>query len=182
MAYPKAKVISEDGKFIENYRYNSRLRVSSKKLQERFYDHIMLTHWCFHIFGLIRSNILKKTPLLIHYLGCDRVLLAELALYGRFYEIDEYLFFQRQRSPQEAFPNRRSRLTWFDPSKKGRIVFPDWRVLFEYCNAIRRSPLNWYESLSCYLLITRWVLKKRKKLLKDILTGLSTHSNAKKAD
>jgi hypothetical protein len=175
LAYPKAKIITEDGKFLEFYRYNSLSNVSSPKPQERFRDNIMITHWCFHVFGLTRSHVLKKTPLIGNYSGSDRVLLAELSLHGRFYEIDEYLFIQRQRSPQRMFPNRRSRMAWFDPAKKNQTVFPEWRVFFEFCNTIRRAPLSLNESLNCYLLTASWMLKKRKRLVKDILKGLRMH-------
>ena len=182
LAYPKAKIISEDGKFVENYRYNAKLKVHSLTPQERFRDHIMITHWCFHVFGLTRSHVLKKTPLIGNYSGSDRVLLAELSLHGRFHEIDEYLFIQRQRSPQRMFPNRRSRMTWFDPTKKNQTVFPEWRVFSEFCNAIRRAPLNRNESFNCYLLTINWMLKKRKKLVKDILRGLHMYSSENKLD
>ena len=172
LAYPKAKIIGEDGKFLENYRYNSLPNVSSLKPHERFWDNIMINRWCLHVFGLTRSHVLKKTPLIGNYSGSDRVLLSELSLHGRFYEIDEYLFTLRKRGPGRMFPDRRSRMAWFDPANKNHTVFPEWRVLFEFCNAIRRTPLSHNENLNCYLITARWMLKKRKRLVKDILKGL----------
>ncbi|MEA2093023.1 MAG: glycosyltransferase family 2 protein, partial [Pseudomonadota bacterium] len=48
------------------------------------------------IFGVIRSAILRKTPLQAGFAGCDRALLSELCLYGRFHEVPEALFLQRE--------------------------------------------------------------------------------------
>lgn len=48
-----------------------------------------------HHYGLIRRSALLETPLFEPYYGSDTVLLAELALMGRFKTIDETLFFRR---------------------------------------------------------------------------------------
>ncbi len=59
-------------------------RVSSTKPQDRFGDLIRIDHLCIAVFGLIRANVLQKTPLIASYIASDRVLLAELGLLGRF--------------------------------------------------------------------------------------------------
>ena len=51
--------------------------------------------WTPHLYGLIRSDVLARTGLHpAHYMG-DHILLAELALYGRFAEIPEELLHMR---------------------------------------------------------------------------------------
>jgi hypothetical protein len=47
-------------------------------------------------FGLIRRSALERTRLHGSYPSSDHVLLAELALLGKFWEIPEALFFRRK--------------------------------------------------------------------------------------
>ncbi len=74
-------------------------------------------------YGLIRSDILRKTPLLGNYSGADLPLVAELTLHGRFHLIPDFLFFIGHRGnrspkrPQEA-------AAWFDPNQSGKLLLP----------------------------------------------------------
>ena len=38
---------------------------------------------------------------------------------------------------------------WFDSAKKGQILLPHWRIIWEYVLSIWRSPLSLYERLCC---------------------------------
>ena len=51
--------------------------------------------WGTHMFGVIRRPALEKTNLLENFVSSDRVLLAELALLGRFQACDQRLFKKR---------------------------------------------------------------------------------------
>ena len=58
----------------------------------RFRYLVRLGYTCEEVFGLIRSDVLRKTRLIQSYTDSDRTLLAELALYGRLVEVPEVLF------------------------------------------------------------------------------------------
>jgi hypothetical protein len=103
------------------------------------------------------------------------VLLGELSLYGRFYQIDEYLFFNRRRSLQRTYLTQRSRATWFDPSKGRKILFPDCRIYVEFCNVIRRAPMKVREKSSFYLIMAEWIVKKWKVLYWDVELGIKEY-------
>ncbi len=59
-----------------------------RQLSYRYYP-------CEATYGLLRSDVLRRTRLQQNYTGSDRVLLCELALHGPFYLIREPLFFKR---------------------------------------------------------------------------------------
>ena len=63
---------------------------------ERFRAAIRLDHLCEPWCGVTRSDIVRKTGLYGSYADYDRVMIAELGLYGRFVEIPETLFFRRE--------------------------------------------------------------------------------------
>ena len=102
------------------------LRFDSFCLRDRFRDVITMDHLCEPDFGLTRMDTLKKTKLHGAYADSDRVLLAELALYGRFYKVSECLFFRRAHPLQSTAvsPDRRSRTVWFDPENKRQVPVP----------------------------------------------------------
>ena len=49
----------------------------------------------FPLFGVYRTDVLRRTLLLGNHVGADRTLLAELALHGPSFELDRYLLFRR---------------------------------------------------------------------------------------
>jgi len=97
------------------------------------------------IFGVFRTSALRGSALIGSYDQSDLVLLARLALAGRFVEVPEPLLLHRehdQRSVQQH-ESRRGAAVWFDPTNAGRILMPEWRLLWEYgkCAADADMPL-----------------------------------------
>ncbi len=134
-------------------------RIDSPKPHERFADLILTDRWCFEVSGLIRSSVLRMTPLMAGYIASDRILRAELGLRGRLHEIPESLFFSRDHPERSvrALPAHHLRAELFDPARAAKVVFPHWRILLEYFNCVRRVPLTRYERTRCYLSLVRWL-------------------------
>ncbi len=61
----------------------------------RFGDVLSHAWWCFQCFGVMRRDALLRTAAHGNYWGADKVLIAELALQGRFHQVGEPLFAQR---------------------------------------------------------------------------------------
>jgi glycosyltransferase involved in cell wall biosynthesis len=156
LCYSKEQLINEAGEVIRDY--ETRLnRVVSTRLQDRFGDLVLIDHWCLPIYGLIRVCALRATAGYGNYVASDRVLLAELALHGRFHEIPEHLFMFRLHPGQSiqalAFHQRAA---WINPSEAGRTVFPHWRFYAEYFRCLKRARLSKRERFSCYVHLVRW--------------------------
>jgi glycosyltransferase involved in cell wall biosynthesis len=151
--------IDEYGRFL---RIIDRQEGSSLKPHERFSALASLEHHCEQTSGLIRSNVLHKTSLLLNYTDADRTLLAELALYGQFHQIAEPLFFKRIHPKMStlAFPDWHERMAWFNPGINKRIVFPHWQQFFHYMWIIMKSPINGTERLECLKYMSRWILRE----------------------
>ncbi len=183
----QTKIIDRQGKILQNYKI--KLNTNSPKPQERFYDLLSQQNLCFQIFGVIRTNILKMTPLMGNYSHADGILLLRFALLGRFEEIPEYLFFYRKhtqqsismfgrdflvfnsensKQPVTMFPNYYAYTLWFDPAKKGKIFFPHWRIMSECLRSIWEAPLSWYERICCYLSVIKQWRGGELLLIKDL--------------
>jgi glycosyltransferase involved in cell wall biosynthesis len=90
IAYAQTKEVNEIGAFIKNYA--APIKAASKDPVSRFREMILTDHNCYQIFGVIRMSALRQLPRHGIYVNGDRVLLARLALLGRFFEVPEPLF------------------------------------------------------------------------------------------
>lgn len=126
---------------------------------------------CEEIFGLVRSKILAKTRLIAPYSDSDRTLLAELGLYGPFKEIEEALFLHRLHEDGSVVvnPERQERTAWFDTSKAGKLVFPNWRQFGELLWIIWRTPISWRERFLCLGHMVVWLKRRRNFLRRDLV-------------
>ncbi|MEO1670747.1 MAG: glycosyltransferase [Cyanobacteria bacterium J06631_2] len=191
LCHCQAKVIDDRGSVLEEYKVQ--LKTNSPEPQERFHE-LLHQHLCFPIFGLIRTSILNKIdPLMGNYSHADGILLLKFALFGRFYEIPEYLFFYRKHAQQSIslfsqnflvyndkdakqsvnlFPDFHAYAVWFDPAKEGKILFPHWRIFGECLATVWNAPISWYERIICYLAVIKQWNGGTILLLKDLIVAL----------
>lgn len=156
--------------YAEQHRYAELKFTSSNKPHKRLYDIACLWHGCYQVFGIARTSVLKQTALIGTYVGTDRVLLAELALYGRYHEVPEPIYFRRHDEQYCALVSRESQSAWYDPENPGRRVYPTYKIFVEYNKAIWRAPLNLWDKLLCYLTMLVWIWKKKYKLRKELFS------------
>jgi glycosyltransferase involved in cell wall biosynthesis len=143
----------------------------STNAHTRFITIACANDFCEESNGVTRATVLKKTRLVLNYTASDRTLLAEISLYGQFYDVDLPLFFKRFHKGN-VYIDWRARMAWYDPNMGGRIVFPFWVQFFDYFNRIYRVPLPWTERVLCTLSMIKWVLKHGKNMVKDVLYGM----------
>jgi hypothetical protein len=111
------------------------------------------------IFGLIRTEELKKTPLIGSYPLSDQVLLGELALRGKIYRVPEPLFLRRDHPKTAMKANRTDNAyaVWFNAANRGKIILPRYlKAFLEYLRTVRRVELTWQERMPGYLSILQW--------------------------
>jgi glycosyltransferase involved in cell wall biosynthesis len=168
LCYSAAADIDEEGTPVPHHEFGARVDAASAHI--RFRDLMRMEHLCEPIFGLMRSAILKKTPIHGDFPDSDRCVLAELALYGPFYRIPEPLFFRREHSGRVTLqtPSRQDRLAIIRPGRQTRFVFPHFRQFWEYVAAVHRAPLKAGERARCYLEILRWIRNNSHRLLRDL--------------
>jgi len=129
------------------------------------------------IFGVLRADTLRATPLIGGYVGSDLVLLGRLALAGRFHQVHETLFFHREHADRSALSTGGSAgfTNWYDSSKSGRFALPYWRRIRENVKAVMLSDLDGTEKLACLWDICRAANWNRRHLMNDV-TQLIRHN------
>jgi glycosyltransferase involved in cell wall biosynthesis len=162
--------IEADGKEIAAK--SSTVQASAQRPHQRFrgISRVRPTHTCEEVFGLVRIEVLKQTKLIDNYSDSDRTLLADLVLHGPFYEVPEPLFYHRIHINNSVMNKHRyERTAWFDTSAAGKIVFPNWRQLFELMLVIQRSKVSLDERVCCYGHLLGWAKRRRQRLLRDLV-------------
>lgn len=162
--------IDDSGNVIEVKRSTVRFKAGSPHERFRSLSELRPSYNCEEVFGLMRMDVLRKTKLIANYVDSDRTLIAELGLHGPFYEIQEPLFLHRIHATGSVVvhPTRQERIVWFDPSKKGKLVFPHWRQMGEFFSSIHRSPLSIPERVRCYSQMLPWAVRTRRRLRNDL--------------
>jgi glycosyltransferase involved in cell wall biosynthesis len=189
IAYPQTLIVGDEGQPLDIY--NFRPRTDQSDPAGRFGELVLVNHRqhrAVEIFGLMRSSALCQTPLEGAYARGDSVLLARMALLGRFIELPERLFLSRSHTSQSmqtlpaSIKNGRSRLSrvlgtgplpppeWWDTSRKGKANFPEWNLLKEYWTSIGRTrELTLRQRLRCHAIVFEWFVRNTPKLVRDVL-------------
>jgi len=112
--------------------------------------------------GVIRTSVLRQVAVKDSYHHADRTIIAELSLYGRFYQVPDWLYFRRDHPEraERACPTVRSRCANMDPRRADRLRHPVPRLVAEYIWAyvsmIQRAPISPADRRECYQHLAEW--------------------------
>jgi glycosyltransferase involved in cell wall biosynthesis len=169
LCYPRTRVIDEQGNDMGPYPDN--MHLMSDGGFRRFRDVLFREEGeCNAVFGLIRTGVLRRTGIIGAYPASDVVLLGELAMNGKFFEVDEVLF-KRRDHPQTSIRANESeseKAEWFDPAKRNRKPRNHWRWTGEYLKAIGRADLPPGDKLRCYGVLAGWVRVHGRRMIREL--------------
>lgn len=160
------RIIDERGQHLRDY--DDHLHFGSEEPHLRLHNYLFRKAGMWNaVFGLIRVEELRKTQLIGGYISSDQVLLGELVLRGKVFQIPERLF-SRRVHPQQAggaYKNRAKAkialAAWFDPENNNKYVLPVYlQHFFSYLAGVYRAPLDLHEKLLCSIYILKWYLHK----------------------
>lgn len=172
LCYSQSKDLDERGQFFDDPLHCS-LATDSLKPHVRFHDLVCIEHSCLAIFGVMRAEVLKKTVLHGYYPSGDRVLLAQLGLFGCFHQIPEPLIFRRIHLLQSSNGLPHLRMVHFDPKRAGRIVFPRWEMIGGFLSCISNTPISRYEQILCYVQVIKALKSWSRELIRDVVIAFN---------
>ena len=173
MSYTRWAPIDEAGDPVEPpEQQHQPWRADSLDPVERFrFDFRMEPRPPSAIYGLFRSDVLRKTGLYRPTHGGDDILMAEVSLYGQIHEVPEELFLNRWHSNSGGkIPTFRKRVDWWLPeARAGRLgrrsrlgaLLLFARTMAEtaiaQASSIRRAPLSPRDRLRCFAQLPIWL-------------------------
>jgi glycosyltransferase involved in cell wall biosynthesis len=149
---------------------------AATRAPERFRS-MLLDGWGDDTYGVVRTEVFRRTALHGSYHFADRTISAELALHGPFYQVPERLYFRRDHPEmaERAHLTVRSRCANLDPRRASRLRHPAARLYAEYMwayiRAIWRAPLTAAERLECYGYLARWMTGRALPVAGRVLSG-----------
>jgi len=171
LCYSRTTIINEHGTMIRHAQHGPDL--DSPSITERFHRGIVHISHCNAVFGLARSDVLRKTRLIENYTPSDKVLLEELSLYGHFYELPEYLFFRRKHAAASgADKSIEAQQQFFAPQTKGKVFLFGWNFLVQNFSIVQKAPARPIQKARMLLSIAWWMIGHRKRLITEPLVGL----------
>ncbi len=173
LAYTRAITINSSEERIREWGASSMLLSELRYLRLRACLEPLEDPLPLPLFGIMRSDILRQTRLMGGHPSCDLVLLAELALSGKFHEIHEPLFIQRNHEgrlgPAIAIDLEYATKVW-DPNQKIKFSMYQWKLFSAYMSAINTIPLEWKDRLRCYGEMPAWMISNKKQLAMDFVS------------
>jgi glycosyltransferase involved in cell wall biosynthesis len=155
LCYPKTMDIDADGDELGIHPDN--LDLQQPTAHERLAHMLRHMRFCNPIFGVMRTDVLRSTGWMRPYGKADRVLLAEMCLRGKYFEVPQPLFYRR------LFPGRSlekyadaAELDRFHSTTSREISGYPWTRLFAaHVEAIRSAPLPAAEQARCFAALLR---------------------------
>jgi len=118
------------------------------------------------MYGVIRSDVLRRIAPLGSYHHADRILACEITLHGPFHMTPDWMYFRREY-PDRAYnasPKVRTRCAIQDPRRANRFRHPTARLLAEYMwgyvAAIKNAPLSLADQRECYRYLAQWMFDR----------------------
>ncbi len=159
LVHSLTRIINDQGEELAIY--DSQLGgAASSRQSARFAALVLSQHICTDMFGLFRADALRRSRRLEgNYHGCDRAMLGELALIGRFAHIPEPLFFNREHGARYVRAVKPSeRVEHHHESAQRTIAMNTWRLYSDYWAAVRKHGDGAANTLRCAGHLMTWWL------------------------
>jgi glycosyltransferase involved in cell wall biosynthesis len=185
---PRVSLIDEEGRSLldekglplpragiaPGYTGPERISTHAKTPHERLAEVLPRLQWSTAQFGLFRRDTLALTRRIESFYYSDRALLAEVAMLGEIWEIDEPLFAFRRHAEASTLRNKTDKEyhSWMNAGAKAKRRRT---MSLEYIRSIRRLPLSSSERALCLAVVMRvWLSNFLKKIKKSCLSPSSS--------
>ena len=167
LSHSRTMIIDSAGVILHKENYP--LNVCHDDPLKRFDDICVEGHDCILVFGIYRTEVLRKSPMIKDYVGSDRVLLGHMALLGEIVESPKYFFRRRHHIETSTFiDQRQGRLQWFNPDLAGKLYMPNWRLFFEFEKLAVDPDRPLGQRVGIFIVALKYGVRRRKYLVEDV--------------
>lgn len=127
------------------------------------------------LYGLSRTNTLRRTGLLRNYTGGDFPLIAEMSLYGKFCEIPDAFFYRRMHEgASSAMKNSSDVMALFRPdSNREKLFLYNWTHFGANLKSVSRAPIPLGEKVRICAHQVRSVISNREAYFNELKAMVS---------
>lgn len=171
LCYPQAILVDADGQSPQNF--DDVLHLMQNDPAARFLQLLQTIKLAHQHLGVIRMSHLRQTRVLGTHVGSDINMLAELTLYGKFFELPERLFFRRFHKDSGSWKRgdaAHEARRYHAASKQ--VGFAKWRSQLAFFVAVHRSPLPLASKLALYRYLVRRMRWNHRELTEELARHL----------
>jgi len=177
LVHPRVAMIDEDGHITRKIDPGPNLTSADAAVR---FSTVMQSSWGGPLFGVIRSSVLARTGLMRSNPACDHLLLAELCLHGKFMEVPEYDFFNRDHRYRDITRSSITRRAQHvDPRLPRTATLLRGIQTAGYLAVVRAAPIDPRTRGRCLVSVGRWlggVIATRASALLDDSPGSNRDS------
>ncbi len=171
LAYPKAALF--DGQIENAESYDDDLDLSQNSPSARLKALLSSLRLNNMYNGVMRSDVLRTTPLNKVHTGSDINLIAEVVLHGKFAKIRETLFFRRMNPAASSIMVPASkRAEYFADEPRDVLAFRLWKIDMGFFSALRRVAMPLGEKLKIAAYLAQRLFQNRASLLREFSAAL----------
>ncbi len=162
LVYPRSEFIDADGRRVSQPQ--GLLDLTGSRPHERLTNIVEKLDYTNALYGVFRSDVLRKTRLYSSFQGSDWVFFAEVAMLGTAIEIPEVLFLRRlhpQRVLSGAATTRQIR-EWLDPEGATLLdrLSVQNRLYVEYLRSVVHVPIAPADKFRCAMKVLRYMWRR----------------------
>lgn len=168
LCYAKTTLVNRESEDPQPYEDN--LHLVSDNPRDRFIQLLSQIGLCNQLTGLIKAESLSRTHMLGGYPGSDVVLLAELTLYGKFFEIPERLYFRRFHEESSSWlrSSQEHQARYYLSPKSNKFIMNRWSRYLGLLSAVHKAPVGLRDRWSLYCYLGRLMRWDRNVLLDEV--------------
>lgn len=172
VCYPQAYIVDAEGK--NPVPYDDVLHLMQEDPVERYVQLLSKIKLAHQHLGLLRMEALRRTHLLGKHVGSDINLLAELSLFGKFYELPERLF-SRRMHPESGSWKRTDvdhQARRYLAADAHGFAWKKWPASRDFFIAVSTAPLPTAAKLKLYRFLIRRVYWQRRELWEELVESV----------
>ncbi len=172
LCYPLMTKVDADGKPTEQYDF--RLHLMEDDAGTRFRRVLTEIQLINQLTGVMRTELIQKTLPLPTVTGFDRIVVAELSLYGKIFHLDEYHYFRRfhDQASSHLRNSEAHQVAYVLPEGMKKLRYEAWRYNFGLVHRLARSPLGPAEKTKQMAWLLRRVGWDNRRLTRELLAAL----------
>lgn len=168
LCYPQTTIVDGEGR--EQGVYDDDLHLMQDDPAERFVAVIERIRLVNHHLGLLRCDAVRQTRLFGKHVSADIGFVAEMSLYGKFFQVPKRQFFRRFHDESSSWNrgDKEQEARRFHAANVRRVPFQNWRYHSAFSLAVLRGPLGAAEKVKLLAWLSRTMWWDHEALYDDL--------------
>jgi hypothetical protein len=151
-------------------KYDHRLHVMDAEPATRFRRVLTEIRLVNQLSGVIRTEAVRRALPIVSHTAGDRIYVAELSLYGKIFQLDEYQYFRRFHETSSSYrrDSEAHQVTYVLAAGASKLRYEAWKYHGALLRRVARSPLPAVEKAKLLGWLTRRAAWDRQRLVADI--------------